>query len=110
MSESSENNSHLWNQFIKLGEMMGDGLHHESDGKWISREYKKLSKILVPEIKEVDQKKRKLKAENINKQIANLILIKKCSCGGSLKQGRAGSKICYCTICNNRYKAVSVKK
>ena len=24
-------NEHLWRQFEKLGEMMGDGLHHEPD-------------------------------------------------------------------------------
>lgn len=36
-------NEHLWRQFEKLGEMMGDGLHHEADGKWISVEYKKLA-------------------------------------------------------------------
>ena len=42
-------NEHLWRQFEKLGEMMGDGLHHEADGKWISVEYKKLAKILCPE-------------------------------------------------------------
>ena len=59
-------NEHLWRQFEKLGEMMGDGLHHEADGKWISVEYKKLAKILCPEgFAEI----RKQKSEALNKAI-----------------------------------------
>lgn len=42
-------NEHEWRQFCRLGEMMGDGLHHEPDGKWIVKEYRKLAKILLPE-------------------------------------------------------------
>jgi len=100
-------NQHLWNQFVKLGDMMGDGLHHESDGKWISREYNKLAKILIPEIKEAEQVRRKRKADNTNEQMAKLLEVKKCTCGGNLKQSRSGSKICYCDICKKRYKATS---
>jgi len=47
-----------WRQFCKLGEMMGDGLHHEADGKWIAIEYKKLSRILIPEIRDVEKARR----------------------------------------------------
>ena len=36
-------NQDLWNRFIRLGDMMGDGLHHEPDGKWIERDYKPIS-------------------------------------------------------------------
>lgn len=106
--DPNSNNSNQWNQFIRLGEMIGDGLHDEPGGKWISREYKRLSKILVPEIKEAEQKGRKLKNENINIQIQKLILEKKCKCGGTLEQSRSGSKILYCTVagCKNRYKAI----
>jgi hypothetical protein len=105
-----QENKHLWDQFCKLGEMMGDGLHHEPDGKWISREYKKLSKILVPEIKEVEQKRRIQKNGLVDQQINNLLADKKCSCGGSLRQSRSGSKILYCTVCPLRYKATSKNK
>jgi len=100
-------NQHLWNQFCKLGEMMGDGLHYESDGKWIPREYKKLAKILVPEIREAEKKRRERKNGNINEQMNKLLLEKKCPCGGTLRQSRSGSKICYCETCKKRYKAVS---
>lgn len=36
----------LHRQLVKLGDMMGDGLHKEPDGKWISREYAKIAKQL----------------------------------------------------------------
>ncbi len=92
-----------WQQFAKLGEMIGDGMHHEEP--WISKEYKKLSRLLVPEIKEAEKEKRKLKGQRINEQMAKLLLIKFCKCGGLLVQARSGSKICYCSKCNARYKA-----
>lgn len=103
-------NDFEWRQFVKLGDMMGDGLHHEADGKWITKEYNRLAKILIPEIKESYQQKRKQKTIRTNEQIAKLILDKKCNCGGGLEQRRSGTKIVYCIICDARYKAVSKKK
>lgn len=102
-------NQFEWNQFIKLGDMMGDGLHHEPDGKWITREYNRLAKILIPEIKEAYQEKRKLKAERTNQSIAKLISHKKCKCGGTLQQKRSGTKVVYCLLCDSRYIAVTRK-
>lgn len=96
-----------WSRFCRLGEMMGDGEHNEPGGKWISQEYKKLSKILIPELKEESTERRKRKAIHINGQMDKLLQTKKCSCGGQLKQGRSGTKIAYCTVCNLRYKATS---
>ncbi len=103
-------NQDLWNRFIRLGDMMGDGLHYESDGKWIEREYNKLARILIPEIKEADKQKRKNRAININKQMDALLQTKKCSCGGKLIQKRSGTKVVYCELCNSRYVAVTKKK
>ena len=100
----------LWRQFVKLGDMMGDGLHHESDGKWIIKEYNKLAKILIPEDKEFAKEKRKLKADSINQQMTKLLAEKKCSCGGTLEQKRSGTKVVYCTQCNNRYVARTKKR
>ncbi len=102
-------NEHEWNQFCRLGEMIGDGLHYESDGKWITKEYARLAKILIPELKEKDKAKRKLKAISINEQMAKLLETKKCACGGNLKQKRSGTKIAYCDTCNTRYKATRKK-
>lgn len=104
-SSASKDNEHLWRQFCKLGEMMGDGLHYEPDGKWIAKEYRQLAKILIPEIKEVNSIRRKLKAANIDTQMAKLLEGKKCNCGGEIKQGRSGAKVAYCQNCKQRYVA-----
>lgn len=45
----------LHHRLIKLGDMMGDGLHHE-DGS-ITREYRKVARALYPEM--FSKKKRK---------------------------------------------------
>ena len=99
------NNEFEWRQFCKLGEMMGDGLHHEADGKWIVKEYKRLSKLLLPNLPNNDKIKRKQKAESIDKQMQQILLKKFCSCGGILKQKRSGTKVAYCQTCNARYVA-----
>ena len=98
-------NSFLWSQFIRLGEMIGDGLHYEEP--WISKEYKKLSKILLkddPELKRARKEQRRIKNANINEAMQRLIKNNKCGCGGELKQSRSGSYVCYCNDCNKRYK------
>lgn len=102
-------NEHEWSQFVKLGDMMGDGLHHEPGGGWITKEYNRLSKILIPEIKEAYSEKRKLRAAHINEQIKKLVEIHKCSCGGCLVQKRSGTKVVYCEVCDKRHIARSKK-
>lgn len=106
----SGNNEQLWSQFCKLGEMMGDGLHYEPDGKWIAKEYRKLAKILIPEIRQREAIKRKLKIVSIDTQMAKLLENKKCDCGGNLKQARSGVKVAYCETCNARYASRYKKK
>lgn len=88
-------NEFEWSQFCKLGEMIGDGLHYEEP--WISKEYKRLSRILIPEIKEQEAENRRKKNENINKQIVEKLKIDKCpKCSSELKQTRSGSKVVQC--------------
>lgn len=106
-SSASKDNEHLWRQFCRLGEMMGDGLHYEHDGKWIAKEYRQLAKILIPEMKEENSIRRKLKVANIDAQMAKLLEGKKCSCGGEIKQGRSGTRVAYCQNCKQRYVARS---
>jgi hypothetical protein len=104
----ARDNEFIWNQFCKLGEMIGDGLHHEEP--WISKEYKRLQKILLPETKEEKEyksKARKLRNENINKQIIERLKTDRCKCEAELKQIRSGSKTVICTKCGSRYKYVS---
>lgn len=103
-----------WSQFCRLGEMIGDGLHHEEP--WISKEYKRLSKILLPETEEEKKYKREIKQlrnQNINNQINEKLKIDACIfCGSSLKQIRSGSKTVVCTNsnCGKKFKYKSKKK
>jgi hypothetical protein len=52
---SRMNRDYLHRQLIKLGDMMGDGLHHEEP--WIAKEYTKIAKILYPEMYPRKQRK-----------------------------------------------------
>lgn len=109
-SASLEGRKHLHNQLIKLGDMMGDGLHYEPGGRWISAEYRKIAKLLFPEIKAAEKRKSKLKKESINKKMQELMDRTKCKCGGTLKQKRTGTKVCYCIKCDTRYEMRSKNK
>lgn len=100
------NDDYLQRQLIKLGDMMGDGLHHEPDGKWIEKEYTAIAKRLYPEAY-VDASKRRTDARN--EQMKEILKENKCTCGGILKQTRSGAKVAACMICGTRYK-VSKKK
>lgn len=102
-----ESRDALSRQLIKLGDMMGDGEHHEKGGGWINSEYKKVMRALHPEIW---QERRKKKAEMVNESMKKLLAEKKCLCGGALEQSRSGSKVCYCQNCNIRYMAGTKKK
>ena len=89
----------LHRQLVRLGDMMGDGLHHEPDGKWIVREYNQTLKALgmAP--------KRKNNGEAINQAVNSAIKKTKCSeCGGELKQTRSGSFNVKCGCCGSRFK------
>lgn len=100
-----------WKQFCRLGEMIGDGLHHEDPS--ISQEYRKLQKILLPESKEEKAYKSqalKLKNDNIDKQIVERLKTDRCTCGSKLKQIRSGSKKVKCIKCESRYQYKFVVK
>ena len=109
-----KDNEFEWNQFCRLGEMIGDGLHYEDP--WISKEYKRLAKILIPPTEEEKQYKteiRRKKNENINKQIEDRLKTDNCSkCNSSLKQVRSGSKVVQCVNeeCKARFQYKSRKK
>ena len=95
-----------WQQFCRLGEMIGDGLHHEDP--WISKEHKRLAKILLPETpeeKEFKREQRKKRNESIDKQVVEKLLQDRCTCGSELRQTRSGSKkvICISETCGKRY-------
>ena len=87
----------LHNQLVKLGDMMGDGLHHEEP--WIAKEYKKVAKALYPDMYKRDP----VIKENRSQKVLEWLKDNKCECGGQLIQKRIGSMKCYCGICGNSY-------
>ena len=94
----SEATSRLHNQLIKLGDMMGDGQHHEPDGKWIEREYRKVCKALGI------IKNRPRRTDEINNRMAQRVADVSCGkCGGTLKQTRSGSKRSICQSCGAKW-------
>lgn len=97
----------LHKQLIKLGDMMGDGLHLEPDGKWIQRDYNRVAKALGY----IKSTPRKNNSEQINLRVANFIERNKCpACKGSLKQGRKGAYTIVCEDCKETYKLETKKK
>lgn len=95
----------LHRQLIKLGDMMGDGLHKEPDGKWISREYAKIAKKLgyAPP--------RRNNSEKINAAMAERVKQVSCQkCGGELKQTRKGSMRAKCQTCGGIYILLKSKR
>lgn len=59
---------------------------------------------------EAKKESRKLKSIAINKRMDDLIKDFRCKCGGTLKQGRSGTRIANCVSCDNRYKLSKNKK
>jgi len=104
---SEETRKRLGDQLIKLGDMMGDGMHLESDGKWIEKEYKKVAQALgyIPKTK---RKRTKASVEEINNHMIRRCSGVKCRCGGEFEQTRSGSMTAKCTTCTG--KATLLKK
>ncbi|MEH6734057.1 MAG: hypothetical protein V7690_05375 [Shewanella sp.] len=95
MSLDAVSEKRYLNQLVKLGDMMGDGLHHEPGGNWISKEYTKICKALgyIPKTK-----RNPARAKAINEAMAKRVIDVKCGkCCLELKQTRAGSKRAECT-------------
>lgn len=94
-----ENNNNVWNDLIKLGDMIGAGLADEPDGKWIRREYRKTAKSLgiIP--------KRVTRVAAINSAVSELLENdSSCSeCGGVKIQTRSGSLRLICKSCGVKY-------
>lgn len=94
-----ERERRLYDRLVKLGDMMGDGLHLEPDGKWISREYRSTLKQLGLDVK----LPRKNNSALINERMVQRVQEVKCACGGQLKQTRKGSKRAQCQSCPKKY-------
>ena len=112
-NKMDKDNEFLWNQFCRLGEMIGDGLHYEEP--WITKEYKRLQKILLPETEEEKTHKREIRKsrnKNLDDQITERLKTDRCVCGSELRQSRSGSKVVVCTDekCAKRFRYKTKKK
>ncbi len=108
MSElTQETKDRLHRDLVKLGDMMGDGLHLEPDGKWINQEYKRTLKALglAPKIQ------RKNNSKAINERMEQRVKEVNCQkCGGTLKQTRSGSKRAQCQSCGTKFQLLKLSK
>lgn len=104
---SPETTAHLHKQLIKLGDMMGDGLHHEPDGKWIAKEYKQVAKALGL----IPKQKRANNSAQINERMTERLREVNCpNCHCELKQTRSGSMKAKCVGCGSKYSLLQRKK
>lgn len=94
----------MWDRFCRLGDMIGEGLHYEEP--WIEKDYKHLSKILLPPTEEEKQLKKQIRQsrnKSIDEQIKEKLKTDRCSCKKELKQTRSGSKTVVCE-CGKRFR------
>lgn len=89
----------LEDRLVRLGDMMGDGLHLEPEGKWIEKEYKKTLKALGL----LEPIKRNSNSEKINEFMVKRLKEVKCTCGSELVQSRSGSFIGKCVKCGKKF-------
>lgn len=110
MSESD--NAYLYNQLVHLGDMMGDGMHLEPGGKWISREYNLILKRLGLLPKKKRRKKTKAEIDFLNQKMQTALMGHRClECEGNLTQTRSGSLRARCDDCGLKYQILKrVKK
>ena len=86
----------LWNQFVCLGEMLGDG---DCDD-WVGKEYKRIAIALGL----VKRKPRKNHSKQIDEFMGKRITSVKCAkCNGELKQSRKGSLTGICVNCGAKF-------
>lgn len=85
---------------VRLGDMMGDGLHHEPDGRWITAAYRRVMRALGHTLP------RRNNSDSINRSMSEFLAKTPCpKCGGTLKQNRSGSKRAGCAGCGALFQA-----
>lgn len=84
---------------------MGDGLHREADGKWISKEYKRVLKALGITTPRINN------SIEINRAVLEVLKTAICfKCKGRLKQSRSGSLRAICLDCGAKFQLKRKKK
>lgn len=81
-------------RLVKLGDMMGDGLHLEPGGAWIEKEYRRAMKQVG-----IEPPRQRTDPSEINEFMARRVAAEKCTCGGLLAQTRSGSFRAKCAEC-----------
>lgn len=103
---SDEVEERLYSQLVKLGDMMGDGLHLEPGGKWIRSEYRKIARALGLTLPSKARKRTPESIKEIDRLMAQRVAEVECpKCNALLlKQTRSGAMTAACTSCGGRYK------
>lgn len=102
MDEQTSKRLHA--DLVKLGDMMGDGMHHEPGGRWIEQDYKRVARALGY------GPKRRNNGEAIDKAMASFLAKTPCpKCSGKLQQTRSGSKRAACSACGEKFQCGSSK-
>jgi len=81
-------------RLVKLGDMMGDGLHHEPGGEWIEKEYRRAMKQAG-----IASPRKRSDPSSVNEFMERRVAEEKCTCGSPLKQTRSGSFRAKCVEC-----------
>jgi hypothetical protein len=97
-------NKYLYDQLIKLGDMLGDGLGHEPGEEWIAQDYRRVCKALGL------TRPRRNNGAAINVAVSKYLETNRCECGGLLKQTRSGAMRVFCTSCCRNYRLKTAKK
>ena len=98
----NDDKAYLYERLIKLGDMMGSGLHLEPDGKWIEKEYRQTMRLLG--VKHHVKKREQHATSQIDEFMKKRCIDVACECGGALKQTRKGAFTAKCTNCGRKYK------
>ncbi|MCU6214465.1 hypothetical protein [Enterobacter bugandensis] len=109
---SPEVEADLHKQLIKLGDMMGDGMHLEPGGSWIKKDYARVARALGNAMPSTRRKRPKALTDQINKRMSERTSESECpECKRfSLKQTRSGSMKARCTICGRGYTLLKIQK
>ncbi len=92
-------------RLVKLGDMMGDGLHLEPGGAWIEKEYRRAMKQAG-----IEPPRHRADPSEINEFMARRVAAEKCTCGGALAQSRSGSFRAKCAECGKLWQLGGKKR
>ena len=106
-----DNKADLHRQLTHLGDMIGDGLHHEPGGKWISQEYVQVARALGIAMPSTRKPRLESETQAINTLMTERVRQVRCTkCGGELKQTRSGSTRAICGECGLKFSLLKINR